>query len=210
MVLNLIVTECGQVKPELSKLLHQTAPPAEVSVSFAGDVLQACAIFRSNPCRYDAVFLPADSDSEPGGDASRAIAAEVGSVWLLRRPIDLPGLERLIRGLRAAVSIRSKEGHRLLSLRCGRERYYVASDSVLYAKKCRRGTAVMTTAGEKIHTLKLDEFERELPWTFCRCHSSFVVNLDDGQRIPVSRAFRKNVENFIECLTKTPLFRPQK
>jgi len=36
MVLNLIVTECGQVKPELSKLLHQTAPPAEVSVSFAG------------------------------------------------------------------------------------------------------------------------------------------------------------------------------
>ena len=35
MVLNLIVTECGQVKPELSKLLHQTAPPAEVSVSFA-------------------------------------------------------------------------------------------------------------------------------------------------------------------------------
>ena len=247
MVLNLIVTECGQVKPELSKLLHQTAPPAEVSVSFAGDVLQACAIFRSNPCRYDAVFLPADLDSEPGGDASRAIAqirslnpyvqivlilsynyippsaAEVGSVWLLRRPIDLPGLERLIWGLRAAVSIRSKEGHRLLSLRCGRERYYVASDSVLYAKKCRRGTAVMTTAGEKIHTLKLDEFERELPWTFCRCHSSFVVNfrhavqsgpdyilLDDGQRIPVSRAFRKNVENFIECLTKTPLFRPQK
>ena len=72
MVLNLIVTECGQVKPELSKLLRQTAPPAEVSVSFAGDVLQACAIFRSNPCRYDAVFLPADSDSEPGGDASRA------------------------------------------------------------------------------------------------------------------------------------------
>ena len=64
---------------------------------------------------------------------------------------------------------------------------------------------------------------RDRPWTFCRCHSSFVVNfrhavqsgpdyilLDDGQRIPVSRAFRKNVENFIECLTKTPLFRPQK
>ena len=117
MVLNLIVTECGQVKPELSKLLRQTAPPAEVSVSFAGDVLQACAIFRSNPCRYDAVFLPADSDSEPGGDASRAIAqirslnpyvqivlilsynyippsaADVGSVWLLRRPID-PGTSR--------------------------------------------------------------------------------------------------------------------
>ena len=59
MVLNLIVTECGQVKPELNQAFFaRRLPGRKFQVSFAGGCPQACAIFRLKSCRYDAGLSP--------------------------------------------------------------------------------------------------------------------------------------------------------
>ena len=76
---------------------------------------------------------------------------------------------------------------------------------------------MITEQGKLIHSGKLDEFEKELTWTFCRCHSSYIVNfrhvvrlasdgilMDDGEQISISRAYRKNVNRFIEKRGSTP------
>ena len=71
----------------------------------------------------------------------------------------------------------------------------------------------MTEQGELVHSGRLDEFEKELTWTFCRCHSSYIVNfrhavrfgpdditMDNGEIISISRAYRKSVAEFIAGL----------
>lgn len=237
-MLNLIVAGCSSRQAKLCGLL-QRAATEEISISCVQDEIQACDLFRKNPCRYDAVFLPTDPASERNGGVCRTVsrireinpyvqivlmfsynylpssAADAGNVWLLRCPAESGSLNRLLKNLMEMSESCRRSGSKLLTLRSGRENFFVTPDSILYARKCRRGTSVMTVAGEKIHSVKLDEFQRQLPATFCRCHSSFIVNfrhavrsgrdfilMDDGERIPVSRAFRKNVEEFIEGLTE--------
>ena len=106
-------------------------------------------------------------------------------------------------------------GNRMLMLKCGRKRYFVPSGTILYARKCRSGSIVMTEQGELVHSGRLDAFEKELTWTFCRCHSSYIVNfrhvvrfgsdditMDNGEIISISRAYRKSVAEFIDGLVK--------
>lgn len=237
-MLNLIVTEPRGGKKEICTVLRKNSSE-EISVHCARDADQALRLFCENPFRYDAVFLPADPPSERQGELFREVsqirglnpcvqivlvfsynylpssAADAGNVWLLRSPAESEPVNRLLRGLLSASEACRKAGSIPLSLRSGKDNIFITSDSVLYARKCRNGTRVVTASEDGIHRLKLDEFQRAVPRTFCRCHSSFLVNfrhavrwscdfilLDDGERIPVSRAFRKNVRNFISQLPR--------
>ena len=138
---------------------------------------------------------------------------ECGNIRLLKKPLELPRLSRLVSDLRKNAAALAAGGQKLLVLKFNREYTYLASESVIYVYKCRNGIVIVTEDGERIHSGRLDDFEKQLTWTFCRCHSSFIVNfrhvvqsgtdyilMDNAHRISVSRAYRKKVERFIEKL----------
>ncbi len=238
-MLNLLVVKQKSDRKRFDSSLRQIVSEKEAFAYYADSAEEAGRLFCENPCRYDAVFLPVSVDTEKFRavfsveeqirQASPYVqivfmssfnyipffAVESGNFWFLKIPVDISKLKKVLKGLKLSVENNSALGNRMLMLKCGRKRCFVPSSSILYARKCRNGSIVITEQGELVHSGRLDEFEKELTWTFCRCHSSYIVNfrhvvwlasdnimMDDGEMVSVSRAYRKNVARFIADLDK--------
>ena len=238
-MLNLLVVERECDRSGFEKSIAAVSLKDSVSVSYADSVSCADIVFRQNPCRYDAVFFPVISNTgkfQASADAAEKIrrinpyiqivfmspynylplsAFECGNVRFLKKPVTVSQLERTLSDLRRTASAFRNVGGKILKLKFNREHYFVASESVIYVRKCRNGIIIVTTEGERNHSGRLDDFEKQLTGNFCRCHSSFIVNfrhavragadhilMDNNQRISVSRAYRKNVESFIDGLAR--------
>ena len=237
MLLKLLIAERGDDREIFRESLAGICRQGAVSADYTDSPGQADTLFRKNPCRYDAVFFSVAPESgNPSAAAETAekmqklnpylqiilmttydylplSILECGNIRLLKKPLELPRLSRLVSDLRKNAAALAAGGQKLLVLKFNREYTYLASDSVIYVYKCRNGIVIVTEDGERIHSGRLDDFEKQLTWTFCRCHSSFIVNfrhvvqsgtdyilMDNAHRISVSRAYRKKVERFIEKL----------
>ena len=236
-MLKLLIAERGDDREIFRESLAGICRQGAVSADYTDSPGQADTLFRKNPCRYDAVFFSVAPESgNPSAAAETAekmqklnpylqiilmttydylplSILECGNIRLLKKPLELPRLSRLVSDLRKNAAALAAGGQKLLVLKFNREYTYLASESVIYVYKCRNGIVIVTEDGERIHSGRLDDFEKQLTWTFCRCHSSFIVNfrhvvqsgtdyilMDNAHRISVSRAYRKKVERFIEKL----------
>ena len=236
-MLKLLIAERGDDREIFRESLAGICRQEAVSADYTDSPGQADTLFRKNPCRYDAVFFSVAPESgNPSAAAETAekmqelnpylqiilmtpydylplSILECGNIRLLKKPLELPRLSRLVSDLRKNAAALAAGGQKLLVLKFNREYTYLASESVIYVYKCRNGIVIVTEDGERIHSGRLDDFEKQLTWTFCRCHSSFIVNfrhvvqsgtdyilMDNSHRISVSRAYRKKVERFIEKL----------
>lgn len=236
-MLKLLIAERGDDREIFRESLVGICRQEAVSADYTDSPGQADTLFRKNPCRYDAVFFSVAPESgNPSAAAETAekmqelnpylqiilmtpydylplSILECGNIRLLKKPLELPRLSRLVSDLRKNAAALAAGGQKLLVLKFNREYTYLASESVIYVYKCRNGIVIVTEDGERIHSGRLDDFEKQLTWTFCRCHSSFIVNfrhvvqsgtdyilMDNAHRISVSRAYRKKVERFIEKL----------
>lgn len=236
-MLKLLIAERGDDREIFRESLAGICRQEAVSADYTDSPGQADTLFRKNPCRYDAVFFSVAPESgNPSAAAETAekmqelnpylqiilmtpydylplSILECGNIRLLKKPLELPRLSRLVSDLRKNAAALAAGGQKLLVLKFNREYTYLASESVIYVYKCRNGIVIVTEDGERIHSGRLDDFEKQLTWTFCRCHSSFIVNfrhvvqsgtdyilMDNAHRISVSRAYRKKVERFIEKL----------
>ena len=240
-VLNLLIIKQKSDRVKFENSLRQIVPDNKVLAYYTESTDEAIRLFCENPCRYDAVFLPVPVDTAGVAQASYAAESirkaspyvqivymssfgyipfsmvESGNAWFLKIPVNTEKLEKMLDGLESTRENNKALGNEMLMLKCGRQICFIPSSSILYARKCRNGSIVITEQGKLIHSGKLDEFEKELTWTFCRCHSSYIVNfrhvvrlasdgilMDDGEQISISRAYRKNVNRFIEKRGSTP------
>ena len=237
-MLNLLIAERGDDRELFREHLSGACGEEAVSADYADSPGHADIVFRENPCRYDAVFFSVIP--EPGNSVTAAEAVERmqrlnpyiqiilmtpydylplsilerGNIRLMKKPVEMPQLRRIVSDLRRNAAAFASGGQKMLVLKFNREYTYLTSESVIYVRKCRNGIIIVTEDGERTHSGRLDDFEKQLTWTFCRCHSSFIVNfrhvvqsgtdyilMDNMHRISVSRAYLKKVEHFIEKLS---------
>lgn len=240
-MLNLLIIKLKSDRMKFESSLRQIVPDNKVFAYYTESTDEAVRLFCENPCRYDAVFLPVSVDAAGFAQASYAAESirkaspyvqivymssfgyipfsmvESGNAWFLKIPVDKGKLEKMLDGLESSRENNEALGNKMLMLKCGRQMCFIPSSSILYARKCRNGSVVITEQGELVHSRRLDEFEKDLTWTFCRCHSSYIVNfrhvvrlasdgilMDDGEQISISRAYRKNVNRFIEKRRNIP------
>ena len=97
----------------------------------------------------------------------------------------------------------------------GRRMQMILKDDILYAQKARYGLDLKTPEGILAHDVERDRFIDSNNDNFLRCHDSFAVNkkhisvvegssifLTNGEEIPVSRAYKKAVSEYIKYLRK--------
>lgn len=128
---------------------------------------------------------------------------QLSPVYFLLKPIDMKylrnALQKTIEQINEAASevlaIKASGGRRQLMTFKIRDLYYIESSMhVLY---------IHEESGIRSVYMKLSELEQGLPENFCRCHQSYIVNIDkvqkvtqekillfSGQEIPVSRSRR--------------------
>jgi DNA-binding LytR/AlgR family response regulator len=91
----------------------------------------------------------------------------------------------------------------------GRNKKMLLLDDIYYVKKVRNGLTAVTASAEYYYPEKMDSFSEIAGVNFLRCHSSISVNVDHvviwegsdlvlygGEKIPVSRAYRKSVRDY--------------
>ena len=118
------------------------------------------------------------------------------------------------------MNVSLKEKFRYFSaktiVRYGKIMRIIPQYSIIYARKARNGITIVTEQEEIYHHERIDEFIQNISSVFCRCHSSYIVNfkyvihinkeyvvLDNGENIAISRAYRKNVKDFVDNLSLT-------
>lgn len=88
--------------------------------------------------------------------------------------------------LRAAISkLKSAEKHESVFIPVGSSRStsYIDAGSILYIVSERRQMHIFTEGGEEWCYCRVEDMMKLLPENFCRCHRSYIINLDKILRI---------------------------
>ena len=123
------------------KVSRESADKEPVSADYTDSPGQADTLFRKNPCRYDAVFFSVAPESgNPSAAAETAekmqklnpylqiilmttydylplSILECGNIRLLKKPLELPRLSRLVSDLRKNAAALAAGGQKLLVLK---------------------------------------------------------------------------------------------
>lgn len=106
---------------------------------------------------------------------------------------------------------------RILTLRSAGRTVALPLEKVLYMESRNHSVEVYTADGPQTFWVSLSEVERQLPpGRFCRCHNSFLVNMEhiaeidrrevtlsNGKKLPVSRGRYETAQNqFIRYLNR--------
>ncbi len=86
----------------------------------------------------------------------------------------------------------------------------VQLSEILYFEAKNRQVAIVTTAGTDTFYGKISKIKEELPYTFCLCHQSYIINFDKvaefsrrkvimsgGAELPVSRTYEINIQKLL-------------
>ncbi|MBR5228993.1 MAG: LytTR family transcriptional regulator [Firmicutes bacterium] len=131
---------------------------------------------------------------------------------LMRKPLTRNSIVEMLElvAKRAEFCFRNADRLRVYH---GKRMQIIHKDSVLYVKKARYGVDLSTETGFVPYDIKIDCFLKDCGNRFLRCHDSFAVNvhhvstmssssiyLFNGEEIPVSRAYKKEVAEYIKKL----------
>lgn len=159
------------------------------------DGMEAARRLRNGGCQSLIVFLTSLPEYLQKGYEVKAFR------YLLKEQ----GFQELKRIMDACVGELETDSYFLFSWeRC---RYSIPKKEILYFESRKRLVFLYTAAGSWQFYQKLDELEKQLEGEgFLRCHRSFLVQeryvkgwrddalwLEDGRELPVSRTYRKRV-----------------
>lgn len=137
---------------------------------------------------------------------------EVQPIHFLLKPVKR---EALAQALRTDWKLNHKP--KTVVLRTGNKTVCLSLGEIRYIESFNHNIVVHQSGEEHTYSLSLSEIEKQLPpGQFCRCHNSYLVNLDcveqigrtqlrlrDAQTIPVGRAYYKGLQSaFIRYLNQ--------
>lgn len=162
-------------------------------------------LYRSNPALFPVPM------GQPDGKICKFLAMRPAGH--LRSPRDQAQIDRLCQWCAGGM----KAGTDVLQIKTRQGFHAVSAGSILFCQSDQKYVMIVVQSGEIYRKLeKLDQLAGQLPDYFIRVHQSFLVNsrrvtgldrttwellLDAGNRIPVSRAYRRAVDEHIQkCL----------
>ena len=135
----------------------------------------------------------------------------VPCICAIRAPIRREDIQTMLQRAEAVERMRYGDLSARLPVHDLRETQLISSGAVRYARKVRKGINLFTECGELLSRQKLDDFEKEAGRLFLRCHSSLIANvchvrnysgkvleMDDGEVLPVSRSYYKKVNDYFQ------------
>ena len=137
---------------------------------------------------------------------------EVQPIHFLLKPVKR---EALAQALRTDWKLNHKP--KTVVLRSGNKTLSLSLTEIRYIESYNHSIVVHQSDGDRTYLLSLSEIEKQLPPDqFCRCHNSYLVNLDcveqigrtelalqSGQTLPVGRAYYKTLQStFIRYLNQ--------
>jgi len=159
-------------------------------------------LYRKNP---NCISVPV---GQPDGDICRFLALRPAGH--LSHGGDQQEIDRLC----ALCLEELSQGNEVLQLNTRQGSYAVSAASILFCQSDQKYVMITADTGEVYRRLgRLDQLEEELPPWFLRIHQSFLINsrrlvgldrtdwlvlLDSGHRVPVSRAYHKTVLEHIQ------------
>ena len=131
---------------------------------------------------------------------------QITPLYFLLKPIEINYLRD---ALYKTLSVINEESTNLLVVRsktAGKKIYTFKIRNIYYIESDMRQIHIHEADSFVSVYMRLDEIENELSVNFCRCHQSYIINMDkimkatkeeitlfNGVKIPISRSKRKNV-----------------
>ncbi len=139
---------------------------------------------------------------------------KVPHIYIMRKPVMREDVRCAMERVNCILNEERKNFSSKMIVKHGKLIQIISEDSVIYAARTRQGVRIVTETGEICHCQKLEDFAESMSDIFCRCHNSYVVNfshvirvrkecieMDNGENIAVSRAYRKSVQCFVDRLS---------
>ena len=160
---------------------------------------------RQRGDRVSILFVTGCEDYLPKGYS-------VQPIHFLLKPVSREGLAA---ALRTDWQLNHKQ--KTVVLRLGSKTVGLPLADIRYIESRNHNIIVHQTEGERTYVLSLTNFERQMPPNqFCRCHNSYLVNMDyveeigrtelslrGGVRLPIGRTYYKTLQSaFIRYLNR--------
>ena len=212
-----------------------------MEISYTSTKEKSWEVLAQNPFRYNVVIINIGSTAEEIKMYVRRarklyeLNPEIGLVfvttasyvpldvyrtphlYVVKRPFVEEELCVAVEILRLRIKMRLAATEKLIVAEQSKRVLFVRQPQIVYAYKTRGGLQLVTDAYSKsepvIYKNTIDEFQKEAGESFCRCHSSYTVNvshaasllgesisMDNGDIIPVSRAYKRQVKEYISRL----------
>ena len=126
-------------------------------------------------------------------------------VYLVEKPVVQ---EKLDQALGKACERLAERDERPIMVQFGKASHLILPSKIVYVESVGRKLKIVLGDSVVETYMKIDQMKELLPPSFCQCHKSFLANLahvaavdglflamDDGSRVPVTKARRYNVKS---------------
>lgn len=132
---------------------------------------------------------------------------------LLLKPLGKYPLNEIIEEMMAAFSERfeKKEVQKVFVIESREGKQYIPLQQIYYVEAREKKVYIRTKQEEFGFYETIENMEKQLPETFCRCHRSYIVNMakvrgvkaslnlieiQDGLEVPLSRSYKKTIKEY--------------